>query len=175
MLEFTTDSPFYEYLPVEFRVKFKNTGNIHLAPGGTVFIDGVGKKDIGIIRVNEVNANILPQTERLLTTKWDDAFIVRVPKVENGKAVLDKDGKPVYTTKWNLTKLTEFRIGRYTANLLAVFDNGQRDVPLSATVSFWVIPWKLLAGFGVILLLVLVGLRSTLLSTWKKLRKKHRK
>jgi hypothetical protein len=33
-----------------------------------------------------------------------------------------------------------------------VYDNGQRDVPIEATVSFWVIPWRVVGAGAVILI-----------------------
>jgi hypothetical protein len=64
--------------------------------------------------------------------------MIRVPKATTGK------GSNEYTLKWDLQKGNKLRMGRYTAHLLMVYDNGQRDIPLEATVSFWVLPWKLL-------------------------------
>jgi hypothetical protein len=37
-----------------------------------------------------------------------------------------------------------------------VYDNGQRDIPMEATVSFWVIPWRLIGGFIALLALLAV-------------------
>jgi hypothetical protein len=37
-----------------------------------------------------------------------------------------------------------------------VYDNGQRDVPMEATVSFWVIPWRLIGGLAALLALLAV-------------------
>ncbi len=151
LVDFKTDSPFYEYLPTTFNVRVKNSGNIHLAPSGDIFVDRGDKKEIATLRINENRANILPQTERVFSSAWDDGMILRVPKMEDGKTVNDGKGNTVYETKFDFDKpLSKFRIGKYTAHLLMVYDNGQRDVPVEATVSFWVIPWKLI--------LLLIGL-----------------
>lgn len=142
--DFTTDSPFYEYLPVQFKVVVKNSGNIHSIPVGDIFIDsslfgvGAGQKNVASLSFNEGRGNILPQTDRDYFTNWDDALMIRVPKATTGK------GSNEYTLKWDLQKGNKLRMGRYTAHLLMVYDNGQRDIPLEATVSFWVLPWKLL-------------------------------
>jgi hypothetical protein len=45
-----------------------------------------------------------------------------------------------------------------------VYDNGTRDVPMEAYVSFWVVPWRVLG----ILLLILLFVGIGLLSTFKK-------
>ena len=36
-----------------------------------------------------------------------------------------------------------------------MYDDGQRDIPTEATVSFWVVPYRL---FGLILLIILLDL-----------------
>ncbi len=171
LVEFKTDKFFYEYLPTTFEVKVKNTGNVHVVPVGDIFIDSVGKQDIAVIQANTGKGNVLPQTTRTYTAEWNDGFAVREVKMENGKEVLDENGKPEYTTKYDFTKADKFRIGKYTANLLLVYDNGERDIPVEATVSFWVIPWKIL-GIGLIVtLFALLGIKNTLFSNVKKLRR----
>jgi hypothetical protein len=142
--DFKTDKVFYEYLPTEFIVTVKNSGNVHVAPAGNIFIDSMFDKEIAVLSANKGRGNVLPQSEREYRVSWDDAMILRVPKVENGQRV-EKDGKPVYTTEYNLDKpLSTFRFGKYTANLLLVYDAGDRDVPIEAQVSFWVIPVRLI-------------------------------
>jgi hypothetical protein len=61
-------------------------------------------------------------------------------------------------------------MGKYTAHMLLVYDNGERDIPIEAAVSFWIVPWKLLGISLIVLLFALIGLRSTLLPIIKKLR-----
>ncbi len=158
LMEFTTDKAFYEYLPVKFSVKVKNTGNIHIVPTGNVFVDWGKKKDVALLSANPARGNILPQAERIFDTSWEDGLIVR-----------GADGK----TKWDLTKADRFRIGRYTATLLLVYDNGQRDIPLEATVSFWVFPWKIVIGILVILYFAFIGLKGTIYTYVRKFRNRR--
>ncbi len=172
LIDFKTDSAFYEYLPATFNVKVKNSGNIHLAPSGDIFVDRGDKKEIATLRVNESRSNILPNTERVFTSAWNDGFAVRVPKEENGKVVTNDKGETVYRTNYDFTKADRFRIGKYTAHLLMVYDNGQRDVPVEATVSFWVIPWKMILIATVVLIFALLGIKNTVFSTIGKMRKR---
>ena len=126
----------------------KNTGNIHLVPSGDIFLDWGGKKTHVVLSANEKRSNVLPGQEKTYTTVWDDGLIVRVPKEEDGEVVTDDDGNIKYETKINFDKpLSRFRIGKYTANLLMIYDNGERDVPLEGTLSFWVIPIRLILLF----------------------------
>ena len=162
LVEFVTDKPFYEYLPTEFNIKVKNTGNVHVVPSGDIFIDSSAKQNIGIISANPGRNNILPNSERTLKNTWLDAFLYLSPE-------LDKNNNTVYKLKYDLTKADRFRIGKYTAHLLMVYDNGSRDIPLEATVSFWVMPWKLLLIGLLIVYLAVMGLKGTISSWIKKL------
>ena len=171
-VEFTTDSFFYEYLPTTFNITVKNTGTIHIVPTGNVFIDSGHNKDVAILTANPGRGNVLPKSLRTFTTDWADGFAVRTPKTENGKPILDKNNKQVFETKFDFEKFHKFRIGKYTAHLLMVYDNGTRDIPLEARLSFWVIPWKLMLVGGVIGIFALLGVRSTISSFFKKIKGK---
>ena len=67
--------------------------------------------------------------------------------------VRDRNGNIETSVKFDTDKpLSKFRIGSYTASLLAVYDNGKRDVPLEAHLSFWVFPWKIIVGVLIIII-----------------------
>ena len=142
ILNFSTKSQVYEYLPVDFAVKVENSGNIHVRPHGNIFISDGGNKNLAILDVNPGAGSIIPNTNKSFEVSWSDGFLVKEPVLESGQKKLDKDGHPVEKLTINWNKLTSFRIGRYTANLLLVFDNGKRDVSLDAVTTFWVIPYK---------------------------------
>lgn len=142
ILNFSTKSQVYEYLPVDFSVKVENSGNIHVRPHGNIFISDGGNKNLAILDVNPSAGSIIPNTNKAFEVSWSDGFLVKEPVLEGGQKKLDKDGNPVEKLTINWDKLTSFRIGKYTANLLLVFDNGKRDVSLDATTTFWVVPYK---------------------------------
>ncbi len=172
IVDFKTDKVFYEYLPTEFTVSVKNTGNVHIAPSGDIFIDSLWNKEVGIISANKGRGNILPDSTRDYVATWDDGFAVKTVKTKDGKEIVNDKGEKQYSVKYDFTKVNKFRIGRYSANLILVYDNGERDIPLEAQVSFWVIPWKIL-GIGLIIaLLALIGLRSALMSIYRKIKGK---
>jgi hypothetical protein len=59
-----------------------------------------------------------------------------------------------------------------------VYDNGQRDVPIEATVSFWVIPWRLVGGLLIVSIFALIGLIASFKRTSRfteRLRKRRPK
>ncbi len=154
---FSTSQQVYEYLPVDFNVTVANSGNIQVQPHGNIFISNGANNNIATLDVNPNAGNIIPGTKRVFTPSWSDGFLVQVPVMEGGKPKLDQNGKPVYQLQINWNKLTNFRVGKYTANLILVFDNGTRDVSLEKTISFWVIPYKAIAVMLVIILVVIAG------------------
>jgi hypothetical protein len=156
--QFSVDQFISEYLPVDFTVKIENLGNIHIRPHGSIFISDGRNKDLAALDVNAGLGNVIPGSARIFNASWVDGFLVKQPVTEFGQPKLDKNGKPVETLQINWDKLTNFRIGRYTANLLLVYDNGKRDVPLESTITFWVLPYKaLLVILGFLIVAFFVG------------------
>ena len=167
LVEFKPKSFVNEYLPVEFDVKLKNTGNVHLKPRGNIFIRGNSDKDLAIIEVNEGMSTVLPQGSRVYNSSWGEGFLT-----------MEKDestGQTNYKLKFNWDKLTDFRIGPYTASLLMVYDNGVRDVTLESKTTFWVFPWKIIGGFIVTLIIIIVGIKLMISAYIKSQLKKYRK
>ena len=158
LLDFKTDNFISQYLPVNFSVKMANSGNIHIRPKGNIFISGQGVKQLGTIDVNFEEGTIIPGATRTFQASWDDGFLVRQPVMENGTAKIE-NGKPVTKLAVNWDKLTHFRIGPYTANLVMVFDDGKRDVVLEKAVTFWVIPYKIIAGIIVTVVILFFVIR----------------
>ncbi|MFA5004287.1 MAG: hypothetical protein WC498_03375 [Candidatus Saccharimonadales bacterium] len=148
---FKTTHGIYEYLPAKLEVSFKNTGNTIVQPFGNVFIQrgDNARSPLATLPVNETNGYILPGTERTLTLSWSDGFPVYTATVQP-----DGSSKEALTWNWDKAKLSSFRIGHYTAKLVAVYNDGQRDVPMQGEVSFWVVPWRAF----MLLVLVIGGL-----------------
>ena len=177
IVSFSADKKSYEFLPAAFTVKIKNDGNVHLVPNGTIFISR-GGKTVAALSINDAAGNVLPGSNRIFTASWKDGFPSYVTKEADGKVVTDKNGNAVQSLKWDMSKLNNLRFGKYTARLLAVYDDGTKDVPLEATVSFWVIPWRIIGGFLIIAALVITGLWSNLKKLYARIRKlkgKHEK
>ena len=142
----------YEYLPATINIRLKNTGNSIVQPYGNLFIQRSSNdtKPIATLPVNEAQGYILPGTERVLTAVWDDGF----PRYTTST---DASGATKTTLEWNIDTVRKFRFGQYTAKVVAVYNDGTRDVPITAEVTFWVIPWK------TILIILAVIVSSTLL------------
>lgn len=160
MSSFESSSPVLEYLPQTFKIKLKNTGNVYSVPAGNVFIDGQGQTDLGVLSINPRSLTVLPDSSRTLEVTWDDGFPLKATNTPEDKDAPKKAGFRFLDSFWDLSKADRFRFGKYTAHLLLVYDNGERDVPIESFVSFWVIPWKILLVGLVVAILVLLGLRS---------------
>jgi hypothetical protein len=169
--DFSVNKSMFEFLPVTFSVKLRNTGNVHIAPRGNIFIGKAGQKDVAILEVNPNKGSILPDSPRTFEESWSDAFPYYVNKQVDGKVALDDKNNPITELKWNFTEMSKLRWGKYTAKMLLVYDDGKRDVPVEAEVSFWVVPWRLIGGGLIVAIFVLIGLKSTLQNLWRKVRR----
>jgi hypothetical protein len=158
---FSADRKSYEFLPAAFKVKMRSTGNVHVAPHGNIFI-AKGGKQVGVVDVNENRGNILPKGSRYFDTAWTDGFpVYQTKNGPDGQPILDKKGQPQKSLKWDFSHANRLRFGHYTAHLVMVYDNGVRDVPLEATVSFWIVPWRVIGILLVVAIFVGIGLWST--------------
>lgn len=146
--EFRSERRLYEYLPGTFSFTLKNTGNTIVQPQGNVFIQRTSSgQPIAVLPLNEAGSYLLPDVSRSLSTSWQDGFpAYKLQKTADNAPEAKK-------LVWDWGNAEHFRFGRYVAKMVAVYNDGQRDVPVVAEVTFWVIPWKLL---GLLLLLILV-------------------
>lgn len=145
--EFLSHKRVYEYLPASFDLRLRNTGNTLIQPKGNIFIQRKNgdKNPISTLPINEGAGYILPGSNRILTTNWSDGF----PRYETDS---DGNGRQKEKLKWQWSNLSKLRFGKYTAKAVAVYDDGQRDVPVVAEISFWVIPWKII-GIAILILI----------------------
>lgn len=172
---FISNKKLYEYLPATFSINVYNDGNIYLPPAGDIYISRTSnfKNIIDTLPVNTTAGNVLAGTSRVYTTEWTDGFPVFVPKTIDNQPVLNQQGKPVEQLQWNFSQIHKFRFGEYYAKMVLVYNNGTHDVPIVATVSFWVIPWKLIIGF-IFFIACIVGLVILVIYLSHKLRKQSK-
>jgi hypothetical protein len=159
---FTADHQTYEFLPVNFNVALHNSGNLHLTPHGNIFIHRGGKQ-VAALSINSTQGKVLPGANRIFTTSWSDGFPVHQTVTDaNGSVVKDAKGNPKQKLSWNFSKVSKLRFGHYTADLLLIYNDGQRDIPVTGSLSFWVIPWRLLGGLLIVLLFMTIGFWSSI-------------
>lgn len=172
---FTADHRIYEFLPTNFVVKLHNSGNIFAGAYGNIFIKR-GSKQVAVLNVNANHGLLIPGSNRVFNVSWDDGFPVhKTVKDNNGQPLKDKDGKPVTKLTWNFSQAAKLRFGHYTAQLALVYNNGTRDVPITGTVSFWVVPWRIVGGMLVVGLFVGIGLWSSFRRSAKFIKRQTKK
>jgi hypothetical protein len=111
---------FQEYGPVNISTQLKNLGDLHIAPKGTITVNGLFVNQTQ----NLPTHNIFPGAAR----DFSNTF---------GKSLM---------------------LGRYKATLMASYGTNN-NLPLVATLYFWVFPWRItLVIFLAVLALVLGGL-----------------
>lgn len=160
--EFSTANKIQEFLPTTFNVRLQNTGNVHVAPRGNIFITKSGK-NLALLEVNLKKGYILPKSYRKFTADWTDGTPAYKTETADGKVVKDRTGAAVERLDWSNFSTTKLRFGKYDAKLVVVFNDGRGDISTEARLSFWVIPWRIIGGVLIVVLLVLAGLWATLL------------
>jgi hypothetical protein len=168
IVEFSSKKRVYEYLPAELTVKLKNVGNTIVQPYGNIFIQksATSNEPISVLKLNDTAAYVLPDVTRSFTSTWDDGFPVYVQKTTAA------DGQPKMQLEWDWGNGKTFRIGRYYAKVVAVYNDGQRDVPVESTISFWVIPWKMIIAALFIVGILLVGIITIIKKPIKSIKNK---
>lgn len=172
--EFSTGTRSGEFLPVEFNVRLHNTGNTHVGVRGTINITK-GKKTIADIDVNSKKGYILPGSYRNFITDWKDGSpVYQDVKDAHGNVINDADGKPKQKLVWDKFTTSKLRFGKYNARLIVVYDDGKGDVSTEARLTFWVIPWRIIAFLIVLLLLVAGGIWAVIIRPLVKGARKSR-
>jgi hypothetical protein len=168
--DFSIGRHMYEYLPAKFSITFNNNGNTITQPTGNLFVQRSSNSQppLATLPVNETKGYILPGTKRTLTTSWSDGFPYY-------KTTPTANGGSSQKLIWNWGDLSKLRIGRYTAHLVAVYNQAGHDVPIEGTVTFWVIPWKILLALLVIILLLLFSMFMIVRAIVKFVRRKVKK
>jgi hypothetical protein len=169
--------------PVDIVVVFKNTGNVHAAPAGKVYVhrdpNHINDRDKLEYNINPENSFgfVLPGTSRAFSYRFGyeregeegeilerNSFITT--RVDQENLV---DGRNYYD-EYDFSNISNLRIGRYFAT--AVYDyeqvDGNRVNSASVSTFFWVFPWQLLLIILFIFLLISIYI-------YRKLRKKEDK
>jgi hypothetical protein len=141
---FTVDKKFYNYLPINFVVRFENMGGVHLKPVGAIQIKNIFGVEVASIPLNGELANVLPDSIR----KFD--------------AVWQKNEVSPTAPEWQKEK-ENFAWGKYTATL--VLNYGVDNQTAMAKVAFWIFPWRVIMFYAVpiivvILLIIIQGVRG---------------
>lgn len=126
---------FFEYGPLVFTERIKNTGNVYFKPVGNVRVKNLFNKEIASLKVNEKRGNVLPGTIRRFEQQLSQKYL----------------------------------FGRYTAEMNVLY--GDSNQQLTASTSFWVIPYKLILVSLLAIAIIVFGIRAVMHSYKKKILK----
>ncbi len=137
--EFSFKDPqvWYNYLPIDFVLRFENAGNVHLRPTGNLLItDWIGRQ-VENVKVNPDFKSVLPMSIRKYEFGWHKG-----PNREDMTGL----GK-----EWN-----NFGLGKYKAQL--ILNYGSNNQVIVDEREFYVWPWRLMTicGVGLLILLILL-------------------
>jgi hypothetical protein len=132
--EFSTDKTSYPHLPVNFGIRFENTGNVHVKPAGVIEIRNMWGKKVATLTVNETLANVLPNSIRKLDTIW-----------QKNEVLPD-------ASEWQKER-ENFAWGRYTATV--ILNYGVNGKTVTAKEAFMVFPWMVTLLYIVLLIVVI--------------------
>lgn len=74
LASFTTSKNFFEYGPVDFEIRVRNDGNVHLKPTGSVIINNFWGREVATIEIT--SKNVLPGAIRKLNATWDRKLLL---------------------------------------------------------------------------------------------------
>ncbi|MFH2136533.1 MAG: hypothetical protein ABII19_02795 [Patescibacteria group bacterium] len=154
LVEFSTDKTRYSYLPVDFNVRFENTGNVHVKPAGEVQIRNMWGRKVASLAVNDNLNSVLPDSIRKFDAAWQ------------------KSEMPSGASEWQKER-ENFAWGKYTATVILNYGVDNRVV--TAEKSFWVFPWLVTLFYLVSVVIVVLLLTSGVKKYNKWLLKKYGK
>jgi len=126
----------YTNTSIDFLLRLRNIGNIHLKPQGSVIIKNFLGKTVEVLPINQEQRAILPNSNRIFNTAWhaDSDQFNFISKI--------------------VSQLTDFSVGRFSAK--AIVDYGNDQSIESKPIYFWVIPWPLIL-LVIVSLVLIVG------------------
>jgi hypothetical protein len=120
---------FFQSGPLNFVERITNSGNVHEQPTGNVVIKDMFGRKLATLPVNQPPGNVLPGSTRKFSQNLDKSVIG-----------------------------TKHMFGHYTATLSLVYGAGNKKT-LTASTSYWVIPFKTVAIVIGLLIIAFFALR----------------
>jgi len=157
---FEASKPWVTYLPVGFETEIKNIGNLHVAPIGNLFIKDMLGRQVATLAVNKEAGYILADGSKTVTNEWADGFPYNKQKPDGTTELV-----------WDWSQINSLRMGKYTADIVLVYNDGLRDIPVTSQTTFWVIPWPILLALLAMVLIVLAGIISFFRSVMRIMRR----
>jgi hypothetical protein len=115
-------------LPVALELRVRNAGSVHEKPAGTIDVRNMFGNVVARLDANPTRAAVLPNSIRRFSNGWQKST--------------DGDVRGFFAgakEEWR-----NFGFGKYTATVNATYGRLGTAIE-SRTVSFWIIPWRLMA------------------------------
>ncbi len=133
---FVDPQVWYDHLPIDFFLRFENSGNTHLRPSGNLFVEDWTGRQVASIKVNESFNGVLPMSIRRFQFGWQKRGF------DTSDSGLEREWK-------------NFAIGKHTATLVLNYGRATGQV-VSEQRVFYVWPWRLMIVSGIVLLILAV-------------------
>lgn len=135
----------YNSLPVEFFVRFENSGNTHLRPTGNLFVKNWWGRQVAAVVVNGDFKSVLPHSIRRFEFAWG----------ETGQA--DGGDSPDFM-EGLVQEWKNFALGKHKATLVLTYGASNKIITEEREFTVW--PWRLMVvgGVGLVMVLALLWL-----------------
>lgn len=131
---------FYSNSALDFFLKLRNTGSVHLRPEGSIIIKDFLGRTTDVLSVNFEKGAILPNTTRVFSIGWKN-----------------QDDKLNIISGFT-NQFTNFAFGRFSAKAIIDYDT---DKTLeSNNIYFWIIPWPLILIILFVLIIIFLIARK---------------
>ncbi len=140
--EFGFDVPKTKFnrLPLNFVLRVKNAGNVHVRPTGTLTVRNMLGGESVSLPINQTQGAVLPNSIRRFEAFWKKQTDIQ----ERGNFFQE------FSREWK-----NFGLGNYTATVN--LDYGLQKQVLTASTSFTIFPWRvLLVSLFVLVLIILL-------------------
>jgi len=135
-------------LPVTLELRMRNTGSVHERPLGTIDVRNMFGSVVARLDANPKRSAVLPGSVRRFTNGW-----MKAPIVDAGGFIAEARNE-----------LRNFGFGKYTASVNVAYGSRGENIA-SESVSFWIIPWRLIiiAVSMLIVIVVLIAIYNKML------------
>lgn len=117
ILDFTTKN-FYQKSPIDFSIRFENTGTVHFEPKGVITITNIFGKKVGEIPVQ--GQIVLPTGIRNLTAAWNVGGLL-LGKYNAVLSISDGEGEQLSAKSVSFHVFPAWYISEFIAGIIALY------------------------------------------------------
>lgn len=118
ILDFTTAKGFYQKSPIDFSIRFENTGTVHFEPKGIITITNIFGKEVGEVPIQ--GQIVLPTGIRNLTPKWTVEGLL-LGKYNAALSIVDGEGEELSSKSISFYVFPVWYILEFIAGIIFVY------------------------------------------------------